>query len=161
MPTWSSRYGGPMRDDQVESLVRFVMNWEEPALAEAPEPTPSGITAVGTDITVALPEGDPDNGAQLVESLGCTGCHVLSATGPTWQAEGDLPAMGARGDVRIGQADYTGNAQTAEQYLIESIVLTNVFVVEGFQPNIMPGNYGERLSAQDLADMIAYLLTLR
>ncbi|MBM2844051.1 MAG: putative cytochrome c oxidase subunit, partial [Anaerolineales bacterium] len=40
MPTWGERFGGPLRDDQVDSLVAFVMNWEDRALAEgaaAPE----------------------------------------------------------------------------------------------------------------------------
>ncbi len=31
MPTWSQEYGGPMRPDQVDSLVSFVMNWQDKA----------------------------------------------------------------------------------------------------------------------------------
>ncbi|MBI5030228.1 MAG: c-type cytochrome [Chloroflexi bacterium] len=33
MPTWSQEYGGPMRPDQVNALVAFVMNWQ----GKAPE----------------------------------------------------------------------------------------------------------------------------
>jgi mono/diheme cytochrome c family protein len=33
MPTWSNEFGGPMRPDQVDSLVVFVLNWK----AKAPE----------------------------------------------------------------------------------------------------------------------------
>jgi mono/diheme cytochrome c family protein len=33
MPTWSQEYGGPLRPDQVDALVAFVLNWQ----AEAPE----------------------------------------------------------------------------------------------------------------------------
>lgn len=31
MPTWSQEYGGPMRPDQVDSLVTFIMNWQDQA----------------------------------------------------------------------------------------------------------------------------------
>jgi cytochrome c1 len=31
-------------------------------------------------------------------------------------------------------------------------------VAEGFPPNVMPGSYGEQLSEQELADLVAYLV---
>src|SRR6476661_7980649 len=34
MPTWSSKYGGPMRDDQVEQVTQFVLNWQEEAMTQ-------------------------------------------------------------------------------------------------------------------------------
>jgi hypothetical protein len=40
-------------------------------------------------------------------------------------------------------------------------VLPDVYVEEGYQPNIMPKNFGDRLSPQDMADLIAYMLSLR
>lgn len=163
MPTWSEEFGGPLKTYQIEQLVAFVMNWEEEALARA-EPTPSvpeGET-VGTDITVELPEGDPERGQELAEGgLGCAGCHILSATGPPWEGGPEQPGVGARGEQRIQQENYTGEAETAEQYLIESVVRTDAHVVEGFQPGIMPPDFGDRLTAQDLADLIAYMNTFR
>jgi mono/diheme cytochrome c family protein len=164
MPTWSDRYGGPLRDDQVDSLVAFIMNWEDRALAEGGAVAPPAIvdSAVGTDIAVALPEGDAARGQQLAEGgLGCSGCHVLADVGPGWMAAGGQPGIGTRAETRVAQDDYTGQATDAQQYLVESVVRTNAFVVEGFQPNIMPQNYGERLTAQDLADLIAYMSSLR
>ncbi len=53
------------------------------------------------------------------------------------------------------------SATSAEQYLFESVVMPNASVVEGFQPNLMPQNYADRLSAQDAADLLAYMLSLR
>lgn len=162
MPTWSQEFGGPMRDDEVESLVAFVMNWEEEALARA-EPTPAvpeGET-VGTDITVELPEGDPENGQSLAEGgLGCTACHVLSSTGPAWEAEADMPGIGTRAAQRFEQENYTGEAENAEQYLVEAVVRTDAHVVEGFEPGIMPGDYGRRVTPQQLADLVAYMQSL-
>jgi mono/diheme cytochrome c family protein len=163
MPTWSQRYGGPMRDDQVDALVSYVMNWESSALAEgeaAPPPVLEG--AVGTDITLTLPEGDVARGKALSEGgLGCAGCHVLAPVGPAWEASGDVPGIGTRAATRFLQDDYTGSATSAHEYLIESVVQTNAFVTDGFESNLMPQNYGDRLTAQDLADLIAYMDSLR
>ncbi len=163
MPTWAQRNGGPLRDDQIDSLVAYIMNWKDRALAEAggPTPGPSGPT-FGTDITAALPAGDPSRGKTLAEGpLGCANCHLLAPVGPAWLAQPGQSGIGARAETRIKQPDYTGKATDATRYLLESIVQSNAYVVQGFQPNIMPQNFGQRMSAQDVADVIAYLLTLR
>jgi mono/diheme cytochrome c family protein/cytochrome c551/c552 len=163
MPTWSREYGGPLRPDQIESLVQFVMNWEQTALAEAgPTPSIPEDEAVGTDITVELPAGDAENGQTLAEgSLGCTACHVLSSTGPAWAAADGMPAVAERAAQRIEQDNYTGGATSAHEYLVESITMPNAFVVEGFDPGVMPGDYGRRLTPQDLADILVYMETFR
>src|SRR3990170_5715330 len=163
MPTWAQRFGGPLRDDQIDSLVAYVMNWQDRALQEAAKVTPTPLgEVVGTDITIPLPAGNADQGKALTESnLGCVGCHILAATGPAWLPSGDTPGIGDRAASHIGQADYTGHATTPEQYLLESIVSPNAYVVEGFGPDLMPANYGQRLTPQDAADLVAYLLSLR
>jgi mono/diheme cytochrome c family protein len=165
MPTWGQEFGGPLRGDQIESLVAFVLNWEETALAEGGGEV-EGISpgqAVGTDITVELPEGDPESGAALSQesSVGCAACHELSAVGPAWAPEGGQPGVGARAETRIGDDDYTGEASTAQQYLLESIVRANDYIVEGYEANIMPGDFGQRLTSQQVADLITYMQTLR
>ncbi|MCB9137647.1 MAG: c-type cytochrome [Caldilineaceae bacterium] len=40
MATWGNEFGGPLRADQIDHLVSFVMNWEETALAQTPEEDP-------------------------------------------------------------------------------------------------------------------------
>ena len=40
MPTWSSHYGGPLRDDQVQQVTDYVMNWESTAIQQTPEEDP-------------------------------------------------------------------------------------------------------------------------
>ncbi|HEY63384.1 MAG TPA: cytochrome C, partial [Caldilineae bacterium] len=49
---------------------------------------------------------------------------------------------------------------SAEDYIRESILSPKAFVVEGFQP-LMPQNYGEQLSQQELDDLVAFLLAQR
>jgi len=163
MPTWGQEFGGPLRKDQVKSLVAFIMNWERVAL-ESGEPAgaqPSG-EAFGTDIKAPLPPGDPEAGAALAGgAAGCSACHEVSAVGPPWAAEGDQPGLGARAETRLQAPDYTGSAQTPEEYLVESTVLPKVYVPDGYAAGVMPDNYGERLTPQEIADLVAYMLSLR
>ncbi len=161
MPTWSEQFGGPMRGDQIESVVGFILNWEERALAGA-EPIPVTGEMMGTDMHVALPPGDPEAGQALAEgTLGCAACHTLSPVGPPWATTDEQPGLAERAGLRIGQDSYLGEATTAEEYLIESVVQTNAHVVAGYQENIMPPNFGERITLQNMADLLAYMLTFR
>ena len=161
MPSFGEQSGGPLREDQVRAIAAFIVNWEETAtLVTVPTP-PAGPT-VGTDITKALPEGDVQSGEALTVSLGCTACHLAgeSGAGPDWLASDEQPGIGERAALRIEQDGYSGAATTPEEYLFESIVLPADYLVSGYE-NLMPGNYGSTLTDQDMADMIAYLLSVR
>ena len=58
--------------------------------------------------------------------------------------------------------DYTGAATSAEGYLLESIIEPDAYLVPGFNSQFpMPSNFGKKLHPQDLADIIAYLDTLK
>lgn len=159
MPTWSEVYGGPLRLDQVENVVAFIMNWGERAVAGI-EPTEiTDDLMMGTDIFVELPEGDPERGRELSADLACSVCHIESENGPPWEATGGLPGMGVRGEIRIQQENYTGDASTGDQYLIESVVDPKIFEVEGYIEGLMPANFGEQITLQDMADLLAFLKT--
>jgi cytochrome c oxidase subunit 2 len=102
---------------------------------------------IGTDLVTPLPTGDPASGEALFTELGCNSCHTPDGSqlvGPT------VLGLGERAATRIDGYD-------AEQYLRESILLPCVQVIDGFTC-VMPQNFGERLEAKDLADIIAYLL---
>ena len=162
MPTWSQEFGGPMRPDQIEAVVGFVLNWEERAVAGA-EPTPvSGEPMMGADIHIELPPGDAERGRALADgTLGCTVCHGLTPVGPAWVASGDQPGLGERAALRVEQADYAGEADTAEQYLFEAVADPNVYLVPSFAAGVMPINFGDRITLQQMADLMAYMLSFR
>jgi hypothetical protein len=67
-------------------------------------------------------------------------------TGPTWYN---------LGDTAVGRVPDLGPAE----YIHQSIVAPNDHVVEGYSANIMPQNYGTMLSQEDLATLIAYLIS--
>lgn len=162
MPTWGQAYGGPLRGDQIQSLTAYIMNWKDRALAEAPVATLEPEDMVGMDFTITLPEGDTERGKALASgALGCAVCHILSNLGPAWATSDADPGIGTRAQTRFQQADYTGEAVSAVQYLFESVVHPNAYLVTGFEPDLMPATYSTRMTPQDMADMIAYLLTFQ
>lgn len=56
---------------------------------------------------------------------------------------------------------YTGKAKTAEEFLRESIVNPDAYIAEGFTRGVMYPNYGKQLTGQQIADLVAYLMTLK
>ncbi|MCB0045714.1 MAG: c-type cytochrome [Caldilineaceae bacterium] len=129
-----------------------------PEATATPEPTaateaaPAGdASALPVGVAAALDNADPVRGQQLTLQNACIGCHSVDPSmpmaGPTWNNMAEVAATMVEGE-------------SAEEYLYNSIIHPNDFVVEGYTPNVMLQNYGETLSDQDLADIIAYLLTL-
>ena len=135
MPTWSTDFGGPLRNDQIDTVVSYIMNWQEGApdveAAAGAEPTPvPGATA-------------EERGANLFQGLGCVACHMVNGQG------------GAVGP------DLTNVYAKGEDYIRQSILMPNAVVVEGFQPNIMPQNFGEKVSDENINDLIAYFKSVQ
>jgi mono/diheme cytochrome c family protein len=84
---------------------------------------------------------------------GCNACHTIqgvsSATvGPDLTHIGSVAATRKPG-------------MSAEDYIRESIVSPNAFIVPGFQPDIMPLDFGTRLTQQQINDLVTYLASLR
>ncbi len=144
MSAWSQAYGGPLRPDEVEDLSAFVRNWEATALG-------SFTAAV---LVVPTPErGSSEEqvarGAQLFNAAGCTECHAASdreddATGP------NLAEVATAAQGRVP-------GYSAAEYLRESFLIPNAFVVEGYRPGLGCGGV---LTYEQLDDLVSYLLTL-
>ncbi len=52
MPTWGVRFGGPLRDDQVEYVTQFVLNWEKDALQQSWDPRAADAVRVATSVPI-------------------------------------------------------------------------------------------------------------
>ena len=119
---------------------------------------PGEFEPVGTDLTTPLPAGDAATGDQLYNANGsCAGCHLLVEPRILLDAGVRIKAPSLFGIAE--RAGTTIEAYSAEQYLRESIVLPCEFLAAEAVVCQMPRNYGERLDAQDVADLIAFMMT--
>ncbi len=141
------------------------------AITAAPEPTPTPSTTetpgefepVGTDLTTPLPAGDVARGEQLLGPISaggfsCAACHTLADA----SLLADPSLLDLQGPALFGIAERAGTTRegySAEEYLRESIILPAEFLAEGYVVTVMPRRFGELLDAQDLADLIAFLMT--
>ncbi len=166
MPTWSNRFGGPLRDDQVDAVTAYVLNWEKSALTQGAEDnldpwqffanTPmraaEGAEGDAAEAAVTAEPTGPRQPQELFVSMGCVGCHNL-----------DQPQdADKRGPVGPNMANLHETAGThgedAETYVYNSIVNPNVYVSEGYMAGIMPQNFAERMSEEEIDEMVAWLL---
>ena len=92
--------------------------------------------------------GNVEHGATLYNDEGCIGCHSLDkdriVVGPSYYGVYTRAASRKPG-------------YTADQYVYESIVNPNQYVVDGFQPNIMNAAFLTALTPQDMADILAWM----
>jgi mono/diheme cytochrome c family protein len=168
MVSWSQEGGGPMRRDQIDNVVNYILNFDkgdnwtlsdlntvaqfarlhaDAANVAAAEPVE---IIQPTDEVNALPEGDAINGEIVYASAGCGACHG-TGLGP------DTAGTWARVESeRLSEPEFEG--WTAEEYVYFSIVHPGAYVVDGFA-NVMPPTIGQTLTEQDIADIIAFLAT--
>ena len=101
--------------------------------------------------------GDPERGKDIffASSIGqSTGCRVCHSLKPGEKKVGpSLAGIATRAATRIP-------GMSAEEYIRQSIVDPGAYVVEGY-PNAMLPDMAEKLSDQDLEDLIAFLMTLK
>lgn len=91
-------------------------------------------------------------GEQLAAQVGCLACHTIDGTpgtGPTFR--------GLAGSARLLETGETVIADDA--YLLDAIVNPRAAVVEGFDP-VMPDDYSDRLSQQEITDLVEYIKSL-
>jgi mono/diheme cytochrome c family protein len=132
-------------------------------------PEPVGVDVAAITAQLAEVTGDPARGDALYHGtttatlggvLGCQGCQLQEGAGTGPQTVGTWTRVT---DERLTLPQYAGF--TPEQYLVESIVAPGAYIVPtgcagGGCSNVMVANFGERLTIQDLADIIAYLETM-
>jgi mono/diheme cytochrome c family protein len=140
----------------LDKLFKVGEAYQELALNCGYIPADAATRTVGKDVTRILKtldtvSGDPINGQVLYNGdLGCSGCHLSNPpiAPPT---QGTYTRIE---DERLKDPALAG--YTPEQYIVESIVQPAHYVVPNYQ-NIMLNNFGDRLTLQDLADLIAFL----
>ena len=114
--------------------------------------------AFTSQTTVSYVVGDPERGAELFQigandaAPPCATCHQVVSGGFGFTLGPNLEGIQTRAATRIA-------GMSAEQYIEDSILHPDHHVVPGFRVS-MYANYADHLSAQAVADLVAYLMTL-
>jgi cytochrome c oxidase subunit II len=116
----------------------------EERAAAAEEATAEEQEAVAVEEGTAPPDEAAASldGAQVFESAGCSGCHTLADAGSTATTGPDL--------------DGALQGKPAS-FIEESIVDPNKEIAKGYPPDVMPQNFGDTLSPEELEALVKYL----
>ena len=109
------------------------------ALPETVVGTVPQATTAGPSTTL---KGDAAAGKNLYASKGCGGCHTLAAANSGGVTGPNLD------QVLAGQSLAT---------IHESIVDPSKVIAKGFPANVMPANYGEIITPEQLDQLVQYL----
>lgn len=117
--------------------------------------SPAGAAAL--DPTGHLARGDPARGQALFNQLrsevgfACATCHRVDSTamliGP------GLLGLDGRAAARV-------DGLTAAEYVHQSIVAPDAYVVAGYPAGQMPATYTDLFTPQEIADLVAYARSL-
>lgn len=169
-PIWEAR------PTEVAQLVSPVPPTRAPSATPSPTPTPlptrtptslpptatpilptSSPLPIATIAVLAGADGDPVRGKELfntfqpLASFACATCHRVDSEerliGP------GLLNVSIRAETRVA-------GMSAVDYIHTSIVNPGAFVVDTFPDELMPKNWAEIYSEDDISDLIAYLFTL-
>jgi mono/diheme cytochrome c family protein len=89
-------------------------------------------------------------GEQIFTAAGCAACHTLGKAGANGNIGPNLDELAAQAGNRTDASP--------EEYTTDAILDPDAFVVEGFQPGVMP-SYEGRLNEEQVRTLVEYLLS--
>ena len=95
--------------------------------------------------------------AEIFTRAGCPVCHVIPGIPGANGQVGPKLVLGTTGQQRIQSPNYRGQAHTVHDYVVESVLDPERFIVPGYPGRTMPAWYGSKLSALALEKIAAYL----
>ena len=162
-----------MTQAEIEDVVSF-LDWIGNVDLNGWPPRPILVAGVavralpGVEGVTGSPEPVLRGKATFNGEGGCAACHSIAAE--VTLVGSSMAGIPERAKRRMQEPGYSGSATTAEQYIRESIVSPSahvstppegrVFATPDGQ-SLMPADYDDRLSDEQIADVVAYLMTLR
>lgn len=161
-----------LTDEQITHVIAF-LTWVSRINTQGWPPRPilvRGTAVPGANIGEApspAVSADPvEQGRALFNATppACAACHSIAPgvqlVGPT------MAGLATTAAERIRGSDYHGTAKDAAAYIRESIVDPNAHVLKGLTyeaggRSLMPADYGQTLTGEQIDQIVAYLVTLR
>lgn len=159
-PTSAQSRGTSTRDKSITwmavGLVLLSVLWalREPAPPKQ-KPIPSAVP-VPTAETIPLVTGDEPI-IEIFTRAGCPVCHIIPGITGANGRVGPPLTLGTTGKARLNDPVYRGNATTVRDYILESVLEPQRFIVPGYPEHTMPEWYGSKLSALALEKIASYL----
>lgn len=110
---------------------------------QGPGATTTASTSTTTTTSGTTVAGNPQEGSQLFSSQGCSGCHTLAAAGSSGTTGPNL--------------DGALKGKTPD-FIKTSIIDPNADIAQGYPPDVMPQNFGEVMSPEQIDSLVAYLV---
>lgn len=141
------------------TVTPTVTKTASPIPTNTQNPTATTVpSSSSSDASLRVNSADADNGEVLFKtfqpdaSFACSTCHHINSEerliGP------GLLNISIRAESRIEGLDTT-------EYIYQSITNPDVYIVEEFPGGLMPQNWADIYSDQEIYDIIAYLFTLQ
>lgn len=164
-------------DTEIAHVIAF-LDWVSEVDNQGWPPRPivvssGALAGANTEVAPATIGNTSEEPVAMGETLfrlpefACSACHAtrpgVTLAGPS------LAGIATRAAEIVADPAYTGEAETAEEYILESILAPSVFLVPGANfstggsdgLSFMPADYETRLEEEQLAALVAYLMTLR
>ena len=112
-------------------------------------PAPPSTTQTTTTSSSTTPISPSAAGLKVFNQNGCSSCHTLSAANATGTVGPDLDKL----------ASYARQAkQSLTPFVHQSIVDPNAYIQPGYPKGVMPENFGQLLTKQQLDALVTFLV---
>lgn len=139
---------GLVTEDQIQALIAFMKTLDGSAPVAAAPAQQFAFAKADKSLTPA------DRGKALYTSKACIGCHSLDGTktvGPSFKG-----LYGHEAELADGS-----KVKVDDEYIKSSIINPNGQIVAGFAPGLMPPNFKDLLSEQDIGDLIEFIKSVK
>ena len=137
----------PSYEEIIKSYEKFVPEAERPKLQEDKPAGAGGSLLVDGTEPIDV----------IFSKATCAMCHTIPGIPGAVGKQGPVLEEGTNAPNRIKDPAYKGTAHNTQEYIMESIVSPSTYVVKGFPDNLMPKEFGVKLSAGALKKIVDYL----
>ena len=155
---WENKHWRP--HGAAEQQAELAAHQAAQALSSDVTPTP-----VGEAVAAEASSNNVELALSAFQKGGCAACHTIPGVpGAVGTLGPDLSEASQQAEAIINSADYTGQAQTAEDYIRESIIDPAIFLTPDCpggpcQAGLMPPTLGESYTPEELDAVVEYLVS--
>jgi cytochrome c len=139
----------------LQELAAEIIKSYEKFIPEAERPKPQEDKPAGAGGSLLVDGTEPID--VIFSKATCAMCHTIPGIPGAVGKQGPLLEEGTNAPNRIKDPAYKGSAHNTQEYIMESIVSPSTYVVKGFPDNLMPKEFGTKLSAGALKKIVDYL----